>query len=141
MKLQEMPRPTKPFEFVGIDTTQLPVTNECQYILTIVCFFSRFLIVVPMKDQTTATVARCLMDNFILKYGCMDYLFSDQGRQFESNLFSDLCKLLGVNKLRCSPYHPASNGKTERVHLEIKLYLAKMCGRNQQKWAELLQYE
>ncbi|GBO31292.1 hypothetical protein AVEN_98526-1, partial [Araneus ventricosus] len=43
-----------------------------------------------------------------------------QGRQFESSLFSLLSKLLGVQKIRTTPYHPSSNGIVERFHRSLK---------------------
>ena len=41
---------------------------------------------------------------------------SDQGRQFESDLFSALCKLLEIRKQRTTPGHPAANGQVERYN-------------------------
>jgi hypothetical protein len=140
MPLVEMPQPTEPFEFVGIDITQLPATAEYQYILTIVCFFSRFLIMVPMKNQEASTVAKAFVENFALKYNIPKFLHSDQGRQFESNLFAELCKLLQIKKLRTSPMHPACNGKTEVTHKFVKRVISSFCGKNQFSWPKLLQY-
>jgi transposase InsO family protein len=140
MKLQEMPQPREVFEFVGIDITQLPATGEYQYILTIVDFFSRFLVMVPMIDQTAATVAKAFVENFALVYNCPKYLYSDLGRQFESELFSEMCKLLDISKLRTTPRHPASNGKTEINHKNIKLMLSHYVHKNQKNWPKLLKY-
>lgn len=140
MPLVEMPQPAEPFEFVGIDITQLPATENYQYILTIVDFFSRFLVMVPMKNQEASTVAKAFVENFILKYNCPKFLYSDLGRQFESKLFSELCKLLCINKLRTTPRHPASNGKTEIVHKDIKKILSYYVNKHQSNWPSLLHY-
>lgn len=45
---------------------------------------------------------------------------TDQGRQFESVLFQEFAKIMGISKLRTSPYHPAANGLIERQHRTIK---------------------
>ena len=37
-------------------------------------------------------------------------LHSDQGRNFESALFQEVCWLFEIVKTRSSPYHPSSNG-------------------------------
>ena len=49
---------------------------------------------------------RALWDNFIVHYGLPEKILSDQGRNFESQLIADLCKLWGPRNLETSPYHP-----------------------------------
>ena len=39
---------------------------------------------------------------------------TDNGPQFTSDEFSHFLKQNGVKHIRCSPYHPASNGLAER---------------------------
>ncbi|XP_064469852.1 uncharacterized protein K02A2.6-like [Ornithodoros turicata] len=46
---------------------------------------------------------------------------TDRGRQFESKLFNDLLKLLGMKQHRTTAYHPSSNGLVERLHRQIKV--------------------
>ena len=41
-------------------------------------------------------------------------LHSDQGRQFESSIMSEVCKLLGIAKSRTTAYHPQCDGLVER---------------------------
>ena len=43
-------------------------------------------------------------------------IFTDQGRNFESDLFTAICKLLRIHKARTTPYHPSSNGQVERFN-------------------------
>lgn len=45
-------------------------------------------------------------------------LQSDQGRNFKSELFGALMKILGVNKTR-TPFHPQSDGTVERFNHTI----------------------
>ena len=44
----------------------------------------------PME---ATTIAKCLYD-YICRFGAPDMLHTDQGRNFESALISELCKLL-----------------------------------------------
>ena len=47
-------------------------------------------------------------------YGLPEQLVTDNGSQFTSDEFATFLKLNGVKHVRCSPYHPASNGAAER---------------------------
>ena len=47
-------------------------------------------------SQTTQTVAKALWDNFIVHSGLPKKILLDQGRNFESQLVADLCKLKGT---------------------------------------------
>ena len=43
-------------------------------------------------------------------------LLSDQGRSFENELISKICKLAQVEKVHTTPYHPMTNGQCERFN-------------------------
>ena len=68
------------------------------------------------QSQTALTMAKALWDNFIVHYALPQKIFSDQGRNFKSELIADLCRLLGTQKLRTSLYHPQTNGQCERFN-------------------------
>ena len=68
----------------------------------------------PSKTQTAQATAKILWDNFIYHYGFPEKFISDQGRNFESDLIKELCKIAGVKKLHTIPYHPQGNGQCER---------------------------
>lgn len=78
---------------------------------------------VPVQNITAETVARVVFECWISRFGCPSKLTSDQGRQFESDLFNSLMKYLGIHKLRTTPYHPQSNGMIERWHRALKVAL------------------
>ena len=46
----------------------------------------------------------------IWNFGMLYEITSDQGTQFESELFKVVCELLGIDKTRTTGYHPSSNG-------------------------------
>ena len=79
---------TQPLELVHMDYLSLePSKRNIENVLVI-------------TDQTTAqATARILWDNFICHYGFPEKFISDQGRNFESDLIKELCKIAGVQKL------------------------------------------
>ena len=62
------------------------------------------------------TVAKCLVNEFICRFGVPEQLHSDQGRNFESKVIKNVCDLLQIRKTRTSPYHPQSDGLVERFN-------------------------
>ena len=52
-------------------------------------------------------------------------LFSDQGRQFESEIVQRLCTFLGINKTRTTLYNPKLDGMVECFNLTLIDQLAK----------------
>ena len=45
---------------------------------------------------------------------------SDQGTEFTGDVIAVMCKLLGIEKIRTTPYHPQTNGSAERVHQTLQ---------------------
>ena len=63
---------------------------------------------------------------------------SDQASEFTGQVISELCDLLGVTKIRTSPYHPHTNGAIERVHQTLRRMIAKMDPEKRAKWSSHL---
>ena len=83
-------------------------------------------------------MARALVENVIVRYGAPLQILTDQGTNFEGNLFKELCSLLGIDKVRTSSYHPSGNGLIERFHRTLNAMLGKVVSSHQRDWEELL---
>ena len=94
------------------------------YILVVSDYFTRWAEVYAIPNQEARTVAQKLTDEFFLRFGPPEQLHSDQGRNFESKVVMEVCKLLGVVKTRTTPYHPQSDGLVERLNRTILSMLA-----------------
>ena len=57
-----------------------------------------------------------VVDQFFSHFGWPLQIHSDQGTNFESGLFTELCQMLKITKTRTTPYHPCSNGQVERYN-------------------------
>jgi len=127
-------------ELVALDILgPLTKTEEGNaYILVIGDHFTKWIEAVPLPNIEAITVARALLDNFICRFGVPRVLLSDQGRQFESALFKELCVILGIKKTRTSPYHPQCNGMVERYNRTLCQMLAAYVDNKPENWDQYL---
>jgi transposase InsO family protein len=124
------------FQRIAIDILgPLPVSERGnKYILVISDYFSKWCAAAAMANMEAETVAEVLLKDWVSMFGVPETIHSDQGTQFESNLFQELCRLLGIEKTRCSPYYPRSNGLVERFNATLEAMLAKMVQDQQRDW-------
>ena len=90
---------------------------------------------VPLKNIEAITVCSPFYDIWISRYGAPEKLTTDQGSQFESQLFAALMQLIGCHRVHTTPYHPAANGMIKRWHRSLKA--AIMC-HNDRAWSRSL---
>ena len=63
-------------------------------------------------------------------WGVPDVITSDRGPQFVSDLWIEMCQLMGIARNATTSYHPQHNGKIERMHRCLKNSLrARLLGR------------
>lgn len=80
-------------------------------------------------------MAKLFITNWIARFGAPLRVTTDQGRQFESQLFKKLEDIIGFQRIRTTAYHPQANGLVERFHRHLKA--AIMCHSNE-SWTEAL---
>ncbi|KAK3086868.1 hypothetical protein FSP39_024642 [Pinctada imbricata] len=130
----------EPLERVAIDILgPLPITYAGnRYILVISDYFTRWTEGYAIPNQESETVAKKFVDEFICRYGVPMQVHTDQGRQFESCLFRSICQLLDIDKTRCTPFRPQSDGLVERFNRTVEDMLSKFVANNQKDWDSYL---
>ena len=125
-----------PMERVAIDVLgPLPKTEGGnEYILIAQDYFTKWVEAFPLPNQQATTVAEVLVNQFFCRFGVPMELHSDQGRNFESIIFQEICKLLQITKNRTSPYHPESDGMVERFNRTLENGLTMFVNENQTDW-------
>ena len=98
-----------PVERIALDILGLPpeTYNKNKYLLVVVDYFTKWPEAYPIPNQEAITVA-----------------------YFESEVFQEVCQLLGIKKTRTTPLHPQSDGMVERFNrtLENQLAMVKDTG-------------
>ena len=86
--------------------------------------FLRFLIVMSLRNQTSASIESALIKAFELQRLPLK-IVSDKGPSFTSTKFKEFCERLDIINIKCSPYHHYSNGATGRVIQTVKVFMQK----------------
>lgn len=131
----------EPMERVAMDILgPLPLTKQQnKYILVIVDLFTKWTEAVAIPNQESKTICKAFIDNFITKFGAPAQVHTDQGRNFQADIFQETCKLLGIHKTRTTSFRPQSNGTVERFNRTLASMLAMYCDKQQDQWDQYLQ--
>ena len=83
-------------------------------------------------------MAKVFVEEFVSRHALCRQILTDQGAQFESKLFKEICRLLDIDKKRSTSFHPQTNGIQERFNRTIEDMLSKYISANQRDWDEHL---
>ncbi|CAC5404175.1 unnamed protein product [Mytilus coruscus] len=109
-----------------------------KYALVVSDYFIKWAEGYPLPDMEAQTVADSFIKNFICRFGIPRQIHTDQGRQFESKLFKELCEKLRIHKTRTTAFRPQSDGLVERLNRSLENIISKYVGKNQRDWDEQL---
>ena len=115
--------PSERLTTVHIDIVgPLPITPTCnkQYLLTMIDRVTNWIEAIPIFSPSAKETADAFLETWIARYGVPLHVITDQGRNFESELFNRLSKAVVFHRLRTTAYHPQTNGKIERAHRTMK---------------------
>lgn len=133
---------SEPFEKLFIDVVgPFPRTYSGNaYILTMQDDPTKFSIATSMANHEANTVACYFVTTLVCLHGIPKTLVSDQGTEFLSKVMADTCKLLKIQKINTSPYHPQANGALERSHRTLGDYLRHYVNKDQRNWDSYIPY-
>lgn len=131
-----------PLERIATDILgEFPETeNGNRYIIVISDYFTKWTEAFPMRNMEAQTVAKIVTNEVICRLGCPATIHSDQGRQYESILFTEVCKLLQICKTRTTPYHLQSDCMVERFNKTLATMLSAYVDENHRDWDESIPF-
>jgi hypothetical protein len=71
-----------------------PTLDGNKYVLTFQYELSKYTLAIPVRQQDAPTIARVFVEEVILKFGIPQMVLTDQGSNFMSEVFTNICKLL-----------------------------------------------
>ena len=121
-----------PLELLHVDFTSIETAIELDQpphvvnVLVLCDHFMRHVLVYVAPDQIANTVDKFLWQGYILIFRAPAKILSDHGTNFESNIISELCELMGICKARTLLYHSQTNGQVEQVHQMLMWMIGKL---------------
>jgi transposase InsO family protein len=133
---------TRPMQRVGVDVLgPWPMTaSGNRFIIIYQDYFSKWVEIFAARQHTAYVVAEILVKEIISRYGIMERLHSDQGREFESQIYQEVCRMWDIKKTRTSPYTAWSNGQVERINATVKTMVKHYVDSAQNTWDRFLHY-
>ena len=138
--LGKMPLIDTPFKRVAVDIVG-PIEprsdKKSRYILTMIDYATRYPEAVALPSIETERVAEALVEMFS-RVGIPDEMLTDCGSQFTAEVMKEVSRLLSLQQLTTTPYHPMCNGLVERFHATLKQMLRRMCAERPKDWDKYL---
>ena len=106
-----MPKSCAPLQFQLVDQPMQRVAIDILGPLLETDHGNKYILVItslngkrPTPCLTWITVARIFVNEFTCQFGVPEQLHTDQGRNFESALLKEICKLLGITRTWTTPF-------------------------------------
>ena len=101
-----------PFAVWGIDLIGSLPTGKggVKYAVVVVDYFTKWVEAEPLASITTKKVLDFVVKNIICRFGLPAKIVSDNGTQFDSDLFTDFCARHNIQKSFSEVAHPQANG-------------------------------
>ena len=139
--LQHLPAGNS-FERVAMDVLETGVISGTgnRYILVVADYFTKWVEAYALPNHRAETIAKVLVENWILRFGVMRYLVSDQGRDLDGKVMRAICELMGAEKMRTTPYRPQSDGLVERFNRSVLAMLSAYVSMTLTDWDDKLPF-
>ena len=138
--LRPLPIPNRAWEDISMDfVVGLPWSDGFNAVLVVVCRLTKMRHFIPCRGTTSAQDLAQLYVNHVFRlHGLPKTITSDRGTQFVSHFWQALCRACGIISKLSTPYHPETNGQTERLNAVMEQYLRCYIKYLQDHWAQWL---
>ncbi|QRW20576.1 Transposon Tf2-12 polyprotein [Rhizoctonia solani] len=138
--LKPLQIPERPWEDIAYDMiVGLPISEGFDAILTVIDCFSKMVHFIPTQSTALAIDIANLFITYIWKlHGLPKSTVSDRGPTFNAKFICHLYKRLDIKPTYSTAYHPQTDGQTERIQQEAKIFIRMFGNHCQSDWVSLL---
>lgn len=129
--------PQEPNELLSLDYYgPLPTAKQGKkYLLVMIDVFSKLTILYALRKATTSTTLKCLLEDYIPRYGKPQSILSDQGTQFTSKIWGETLQSNGIRKIMTAIRHPRAN-PVERTNRELSRFFRTFVKQQHHQWID-----
>ena len=139
--IQTYSRPMRPFYRMHMDVTGPFNTTEDgnKYILVFKCALTKWVEIFAIPQQNAEQVAKCLIDEVIMRHGCPHEIVTDRGTEFHNKTIKQIVKMSDIPRhIKTTAYNPRSDGMVETHMRPLKDQLAAYVNKFQTNWDQYL---
>ena len=133
--LMPVETPFRPWEKIAVDLFSF---DNKDFLIT-VDYFSNYWEIDKLNNTLATTVLLKLKSHFA-RFGCPDQVISDNGPQFDSEVFRTFSRTWEFEHLTSSPGNPRANGKAESAVKTAKSLLRKALDSGRDPYMAILDY-
>ena len=93
------------------------------YILVMTDRWSKFTDLFALRSKSAEEVGNCIFNEYITRYGVMQTLTTDNGREFANDVGKILYERMGIAHGKTAALHPQTNASAEVYNKQIARYL------------------
>ena len=131
-----------PFSVIAIDFlgpfTPMSVQGN-SYIMVVTDYLTKWVEAIPLPDQTADTTSQALLKHIIARHGTPRAILTDQGSNFTSKLFANICVYFKIKRKLTTAYHPQTDGQTERFNRTLMSMLRNYTKNTHDDWEDVLE--
>jgi hypothetical protein len=129
--------PLVPFEKWGIDyigEVHPSSSSGMKHIVVATEYLTKWAEARAVKTNDANHAAKFLFEHVITRFGCPKILISDRGKHFLNEVIEAMTARFKINHRKTTPYHPQTNGHTERVNQTLVNILRKTVVDSKRDW-------
>jgi len=89
-----------------------------------------------VRDKRAETIASFVVDEIICRHGVPSEIVTDQGTEFNNQLFTHIAEKAHMKHIMTTPYHPQANGQVERMNQTLVAIMRKLVEDMENTWDE-----
>ncbi|XP_069111463.1 uncharacterized protein [Argopecten irradians] len=138
--LHPIPVKDKAFAMLGMDLVgPLRLTERGnRYVIVLTDYLTKWPEVKAIPSKDANEIADFVIET-VCRHGTPEVILTDNGREFCNMVNDTLCSKLGIEHRLTTPYHPQTNGLTERYNQTLCCAISKYVNDTQDDWDRYIQ--
>ncbi|XP_048487200.1 uncharacterized protein LOC105383144 [Plutella xylostella] len=126
----------RPFQCISMDLVgPLPRSRQQhEHLLVVVCCFTKYCLLFPLRRATSKNVAGILEDHIFLVHGIPQTVIADNGPQFIGHEVKDLFLKYNIPQVHYTPIYTPQVNTVERYNRTVVTAIATMVGSDHRTW-------